>query len=54
MSEPLPSTMTREGAEALARKLNRYWHAQGHTQVQHWVELQRHRTVAAPLLGHAI
>ena len=29
---------TREGAEALARKLDEYWHAQGHPQVQHWIE----------------
>ena len=47
MLEP-PDTTTREGAEALARKLTRYWHAQGHTQVQHWVEPQRVLTHRGP------
>ena len=53
MLEP-PDTTTREGAEALAARLTRYWHAKGYTQVRHWAEHQRVRTAEAPLFGHAI
>jgi hypothetical protein len=49
-----PDTTTREGAEALARKLDAYWHAQGFPQVQHWVEMHRRLTPAAPLHGEAM
>lgn len=53
MTDP-PDTTTREGAEALARKLDRYWHAKGFPQVSHWVEFQRHKTPAAPFHGEGI
>lgn len=49
-----PDTTTREGAEALARRLDAYWHRLGYGQVQHWVEQQRRITVAAPLQGEGI
>ena len=52
--EPPDTTSTRKGAEALARKLDAYWHAKGHPQVRHWVERQRHRTLEAPILGEAM
>jgi hypothetical protein len=29
---------TRKGAEALAARLDAYWHAQGYPHVRHWVE----------------
>ena len=49
-----PDTTTRDGAEALARKLDAYWHAKGFPQVRHWAELQRNVTAEAPILGSEI
>ena len=51
---PEPDTMTRDGAEALARKLDAYWHAQGFPQVQHWVERQGRITLESPHRGESI
>ena len=33
----LPDHCTRAGAEALAQRLDAYWHVRGHAHVRHWV-----------------
>ena len=35
---PAPESLNREGALALARRLESYWHAQGFTAVRFWTE----------------
>lgn len=35
---PGPDYCSRKGAEALAAKLDAYWHDQGYPQVAHWIE----------------
>lgn len=35
--------LSREGAQALADRLNDYWRAEGATKAQHWIEPVQHR-----------